>query len=90
MDRTMLIGGEWVEASSGATAAVTSPFDRSSLGTVPLGAREDVRRAIDAAREAFDKGPWPRLPPRGRSEVFLKAATLLQQRLGEIAELESR
>ncbi|MGP8075733.1 MAG: aldehyde dehydrogenase family protein [Thermoplasmata archaeon] len=90
MDRTMLIGGEWVEASSGATAAVTSPFDRSSLGTVPLAAREDVRRAIDAAREAFDKGPWPRLPPRARSEVFLKAATLLQQRLGEIAELESR
>ncbi len=86
----MLIGGEWVEASSGATAAVTSPFDRSSLGTVPLAAREDVRRAIDAAREAFDKGPWPRLPPRARSEVFLKAATLLQQRLGEIAELESR
>ena len=90
MDRTMLIGGEWVEASSGATAAVTSPFDRSSLGTVPLGSREDVRRAIDAAREAFDKGPWPRLPPRARSEVFLKAATILQQRLGEIAELESR
>jgi len=86
----MLIGGEWVEASSGAIAAVTSPFDRSSLGTVPLGSREDVRRAIDAAREAFDKGPWPRLPPRARSEVFLKAAALLQQRLGEIAELESR
>ena len=90
MDRTMLIGGEWVEASSGATAAVHNPFDRSPLDTVPLGNREDARRAIDAAREAFDKGLWPRLPPRGRSEVFLKAAALLQQRLGEIAELESR
>ena len=86
----MFIGGEWVGASSGTTATVTSPFDRSPLATVPLGAREDARRAIDAAREAFDKGPWPRLPPRARSEVFLKAATLLQQRLGDIAELESR
>jgi betaine-aldehyde dehydrogenase len=86
----MLIGGEWVTASSEATMPVTSPFDRSSLGTVPRSAREDARRAIDAAREAFDRGPWPRLPPRARSEVFLKAAQLLQQRLGEVAELESR
>jgi betaine-aldehyde dehydrogenase len=90
MDHTMLIGGEWVTASSEATMPVTSPFDRSSLGTVPRSAREDARRAIDAAREAFDRGPWPRLPPRARSEVFLKAAQLLQQRLGEVAELESR
>ncbi|HXY46442.1 MAG TPA: aldehyde dehydrogenase family protein [Thermoplasmata archaeon] len=90
MDHTMLIGGEWVAASGEATMPVTSPFDRASLGTVPRSGREDARRAIDAAREAFDKGPWPRLPPRARSEVFLKAAQILQQRLGEVAELESR
>jgi len=90
MDRTMLIGGEWVAASREETMAVTNPYDASPLGTVPKGSREDVRRAIDAAREAFDKGPWPKLPPRARGEVFLKAASLLQQRLGEIAELESR
>ena len=90
MDHTMLIGGEWVAAASEATMPVVSPFDRSSLGTVPKSAREDARRAIDAAREAFDKGPWPRLPPRGRAEVFLKAAQILQERLGAIAELESR
>jgi betaine-aldehyde dehydrogenase len=90
MDHTMLIGGEWVAASNEATMPVVSPFDRSSLGTVPKSAREDARRAIDAAREAFDRGPWPRLPPRARGEVFLKAAQLLQQRLGAVAELESR
>ena len=90
MDHTMLIGGEWVTATSEETMSVASPFDRSSLGTVPRSSREDARRAIDAAREAFDKGPWPRLAPRGRSEVFLKAAQILQQRLGEVAELESR
>jgi len=90
MDHTMLIGGEWVAASNEATMPVVSPFDRSSLGTVPKSAREDARRAIDAAREAFDRGPWPRLPPRARGEVFLRAAQLLQQRLGAVAELESR
>lgn len=90
MDRTMLINGEWVAASSGATSPVVSPFDGSSLGTVPKGSREDMRKAIDAARDAFDKGPWPRLAPRTRGEVFLKAAQILQQRLPEVAELESR
>src|SRR5580658_10400372 len=88
--RSMLIGGEWVAASSGETTSVRNPFDGSDLGTVPKGNREDARRAIDAAREAFDRGPWPRLPPRARGEVFLKAAQLLSQRLPGIAELESR
>lgn len=86
----MFVGGEWVTAASAATTPVVSPFDGADLGTVPRSSREDVRRAIDAAREAFDRGPWPRLPPKARSEVLLKASQLLAQRLGEIAELESR
>ena len=39
MDRTMLIGGEWVAASREETMAVTNPYDASSLGTVPKGSR---------------------------------------------------
>jgi betaine-aldehyde dehydrogenase len=90
MDRKMWIGGEWVAAEKEATYPVTSPFDGTTLATVPRGARGDAQRAIDAARDAFDKGPWPKLPPRARGEVFLKAAQLLQARLASIAELESR
>jgi betaine-aldehyde dehydrogenase len=86
----MLIAGEWVAATSGETTPVRSPYDGGDLGTVPKGNREDARRAIDAAREAFDRGPWPKLPPRARGEVYLKAAALLQERLPGIAELESR
>ncbi len=86
----MLIGGEWTGADRGEAIAVVNPFDGTSLGTVPGGTREDARRAVDAARAAFDRGPWPRLPPRARGEVFLKAAQLLTQRLPQLAELESR
>jgi betaine-aldehyde dehydrogenase len=89
MGQKMLIGGEWVEANSAATVPVTSPFSGETIDTVPQGGREDARRAIDAAREAFDKGPWPRLPPRVRGEVFLKAAALIQARLAPIAQLET-
>ncbi len=86
----MLIGGEWTAAASGATIDVVSPFDGRLVDQVPRGGRDDVRRAVDAAREAFDTGSWPRLPPRARAEVFLKAANLLTQRLPALAELESR
>lgn len=90
MAATLLIDGEWVGAVDGATQSVASPFDGAPVGEVPKAGREDARRAIDAARRAFDKGPWPRLPPRARGEVFLKAAAILQQRAAAIAELESR
>jgi betaine-aldehyde dehydrogenase len=89
MAAKMLIAGAWVEAVSGATAPVVSPFDGRSIADVPVGAREDAKRAVDAARDAFDKGPWPKLPPRARGEVFLKAAKILGERLPAIAELES-
>ncbi len=89
MDRSMLIGGAWVRASGEATMPVVSPFDGSSLGSVPRGSRADARAAVDAARAAFDSGPWPRLTPRARGEVFLKVAQLLTQRLPELARLET-
>ncbi len=86
----LLIGGEWVSATGDATIPIASPYDGSKLDEVARGAREDARRAIDAARAAFDRGPWPRLPPKARGEVFLKAAQILTQRLPQLAELESR
>jgi len=86
----MLINGEWVAADSEATLPVVSPFDGRPVGEVALGGREDMRKAIDAAREAFDRGTWSRLPPRARGEVYLKAAQILQSRAASIAELESR
>ncbi len=70
--------------------SVMNPYDASKLDDVPRGSREDARRAIDAAREAFDRGRWPKLPPRARGEVFLQVAQLLTQRLPQLAELESR
>ncbi len=86
----LLIGGEWVEAEGGATRPVLSPYDGKEFAAVANGTREDARRAVDAAREAFDRGPWPKLPPKSRAEVLLKAARLLQERATELAELESR
>jgi betaine-aldehyde dehydrogenase len=90
MANQLLINGEWVDAAKGATQEVVTPTNGAVIATVPKGTREDVNAAVDAARHAFDKGPWPRLAPRARAEVYLKVAALLQQRAASIAELESR
>jgi len=86
----MLIDGAWVPAASGATQSVVGPYDGKVVGEVARADRADVRAAVDAARTAFDRGPWPRLPPRARAEVYLKAARILTERAAAIAELESR
>ncbi len=86
----MLIGGEWVTAENGATQPVVSPFTGEPIAEVPKASRADMRRAIDTAREAFDRGAWPRATPKARGDIFLKAARLLESRIPQIAELESR
>ena len=90
MDGQLWIGGAWRESASGARQPVISPFDGAPVGSIAVGGREDARAAADAAREAFDRGPWPRWSPKARGDVFLAAARILGERAGAIAALESR
>ncbi len=90
MNGQLWIGGAWRESASGARQPVISPYDGAPVGSIAVGGREDARAAVDAAREAFDRGPWPRLSPKARGDVFLAAARLLSERAAEIAALESR
>ncbi|HEV8050493.1 MAG TPA: aldehyde dehydrogenase family protein, partial [Thermoplasmata archaeon] len=89
MNGQLWIGGAWLESTSGARRAVPSPYDGRPVGSVAVAGREDVRAAVDAAREAFDRGPWPRWSPKARGDVFLAAARLLADRAEAIATLES-
>ena len=66
--RKMLINGEWVEAASGKTFATYDPATGEVLAHVAEGDREDIDRAVRAARKAFDSGPWRKMTAseRGR------------------------
>ena len=55
-----LINREWVDPDSGETITRTNPATGQSVAEYAAGSPEDTRRAIDAARAAFDRGPWPR------------------------------
>jgi betaine-aldehyde dehydrogenase len=87
MSRLMYIGGDWMGASSGALTPVYDPSRGEVLDQVPRGSREDVDRAVDAARSAFPS--WSRLSPGDRANMLLRVADMLAQKSSEFARLES-
>jgi len=87
--RPMLINGKWVNAASGKTFPTYNPSTGEVLAHVAEGDKEDIDRAVAAARAAFDKGPWRKLAPSERARLMWKLADLLEKRLEEFAQLES-
>ena len=85
----LLIGGAWVPAASNATFEVHNPADGQVISRVAEGDREDVDRAVTAARRAFESGVWPKLTPSERGKLLWNLADLLEAHLDEFAELES-
>src|SRR3990170_3917794 len=86
----MLIGGEPVDAAEGQTFEVIDPATARVIATAPLGGREDVDRAVDAARKAFDdrKG-WASWAAGKRGRSLAKLADLIKKNSEELASLES-
>jgi len=85
----ILINGKWVEAASGKTFATYNPATGEVLARVAEGDREDIDRAVKAARAAFETGRWSQLTPSERGRAIWKLADLLEENLEEFAELES-
>src|SRR5882757_4359664 len=85
----LYIGGEWVEPASGELLDIRSPHDQSLVGRAAQATPPDVDKAVAAAREAFDDGPWPRMTPEARQEVIARFTKLRAERAGEAAALIS-
>jgi phenylacetaldehyde dehydrogenase len=87
--RKMLINGRWVEAASGKTFPVYEPSSGAVLAQVAEGDKEDIDRAVKAARAAFESGPWADMTPSERGRLLWKLADLLEQHKDEFAQIES-
>ena len=85
----LFIGGEFVPSASGKRFATTNPATGESLADVAEAGREDLDRAVAAARSAFDGGPWADLKPRDRGRILRKAADLLRSRAETIGRVET-
>jgi betaine-aldehyde dehydrogenase len=81
-----VIGGELVDATSGATYDVIDPTTGAVYGTAPASANEDVDRAYAAAASAFES--WGRTTPKERSEALLRIADAIDARAEEITAVE--
>src|SRR6476620_1466904 len=88
-NRKMLINGKWVEAASGKTFPTYNPATGEVLARVAEGDREDIDRAVKAARAAFETGPWSKLTASERGKLIWKLADLLEEHLEEFATLET-
>ncbi|WP_030933913.1 aldehyde dehydrogenase [Streptomyces sp. NRRL B-24720] len=86
----LFIGGRWVQPTGTDVIEVVSPHDGQIIGRVPHAAVADVDRAVAAAREAFDHGPWPRMTVQERLEVIGRITELMGARAQEFAQVISR
>jgi aldehyde dehydrogenase (NAD+) len=87
-DRDQLfIGGSWVGSSATRMLDVISPHTEEVVGRVPDGTPADMDRAVAAAREAFDTGPWPHLDPGERAATVARLAEIFGRRIPEMAAL---
>jgi phenylacetaldehyde dehydrogenase len=86
--RQMLINGKWVNAASGKYFPTYNPATGEVLAQVAEGDKEDIDRAVAAARAAFDRGPWKKFTPSERGRIVWKLADLLEKHAEEFAQLE--
>ncbi|MEU6081046.1 aldehyde dehydrogenase [Streptomyces sp. NPDC047108] len=85
----LYIGGELVDPLGTDTIEVVSPHTEQVIGRVPHASAADVNRAVEAARAAFDRGPWPRASLEERIAVVTRIKDAIAVRHEEIARVIS-
>ena len=80
-----LLGGEWVESESGKLIEIISPVDGSLIGRVQAMTQNEVDRAVESTKESLPL--WAEMPVYERANILYRAADLLEEQCGEIAEI---
>ncbi len=86
----LFIGGEWVKPSSAASIDVVDSGTEEVFLRVAEAQAEDVSRAVAAAREAFDAGPWPRMRHADRAEYLRALGAGLQEQAADLGQVWPR
>lgn len=83
-----LINGQWCDADSGRTFETFNPATGEVIAHVAESEAGDVDRAVKAAREALENGPWSKFSARDRGRCLFKLADLIMEHKDELAALE--
>lgn len=84
--KEFFIGGAWEAALGSDVITTLDPDTEEKAGSFIDGTKADIDRAVEAARRAFDSGPWPRMSPHDRAEVMKRAAQNLRKYQNEMAD----
>jgi len=90
MSKSIFINGEWVSPVDGGTRDIINPATNEVIATVDDASEKDAERAIDAARAAFDDGPWPQMRAQERASYLFKLADLIDKNAEELATTETK
>lgn len=85
----LLIDGKFVNSQSGKTFDTFNPATEEKIISVQEADKQDVDRAVKAARKAFDHGPWRRMSAYERGRLMYKLGDLIEKNFDEIAALEA-
>jgi acyl-CoA reductase-like NAD-dependent aldehyde dehydrogenase len=85
----LLIGSECVQAADRRTFSTLDPASGREIAVVPHAGVEDVARAVAAAREAFENGPWATLAPSARGQLIAALADAIEEHQVQLAQIES-
>jgi aldehyde dehydrogenase (NAD+) len=83
------IGGEWVTPSSADLIDVIQPATEDVWVRIAAARTADVSQAVAVAREAFDRGPWPRMTHAQRAEYLRAIAAGLRERAEDLSYIWS-
>jgi phenylacetaldehyde dehydrogenase len=87
--RQLFIDGALVDARSGKTFETLNPATGETLATVAEGDAADIDLAVQAARRAFDHGPWGHMTASERGRIMWRIGDLIMEHLEDFAELET-
>jgi acyl-CoA reductase-like NAD-dependent aldehyde dehydrogenase len=85
----LYINGKFVASELEKTFEIINPTDNEPFAIAYKGSAADVKKAILAARSAFDKGPWANMSAKERSKLLIKAGQILSKRVEEFATIET-
>jgi len=78
------IGGDWVAPATDATIEVVFPATEEVVARVAAPSPADADRAVAAARQAFDEGPWPLMTPAERAAAVSRLCDAFEKRLADL------
>jgi aldehyde dehydrogenase (NAD+) len=85
----LLINNRWVPSESGKTFATVNPSTGEEICQVAEADAADVDKAVQAARRAFDQGPWKKMRASERGRMLHRLADLIEQNAEQLARLET-